>query len=277
MNSVRLVGDVLLEDRRSAYQAVLGSEYVTAAASFHGVDLADVANGHAGCVEICREALDAGIRVVAHGPSAGELGDFKKLLDDSDGRLRLAHSVRFDNKYTLPHEESSDRKLGDVITVRVIRTGSDERDFSVEELNVFDALLLFGGEVQRVFTRRNSVLSDDVNTSLSVIRYSNKAIGYGEACTAYRRGYFYEVIEVAATDGMLEYDSFSRTNRIIGDDGIEIVDSYHVTPLQAMVEDYVAHFRGDRVSSVPDAQTMELLDLAMASLASSVSPAAVTA
>ena len=242
MNSVRLVGDVLLEDRRSAYQAVLGSEYVTAAASFHGVDLADVANGHAGCVEICREALDAGIRVVAHGPSAGELGDFKKLLDDSDGRLRLAHSVRFDNKYTLPHEESSDRKLGDVITVRVIRTGSDERDFSVEELNVFDALLLFGGEVQRVFTRRNSVLSDDVNTSLSVIRYSNKAIGYGEACTAYRR-----VISMRSSKWPPPMEC-SNTIRSRGRTGLSVTmaskswTAITSRPSRAMVEDYVAHF-----------------------------------
>ena len=275
MRSVRLVGDVLLEERRRVYNAVLGPEYVTAVSSFYGVDMADIAAGSDGCVDTCRDALAAGIRAVVHGPTIDELPEFRKLLEESGGRLRLAHPVRFDAKYALPRQESADGKLGDVITVRVIRTGSTERHITVEELNVLDALLLFGGNVSRIFTRRNEVRAEEVNTSLSVVRFANKAIGYGEASTAHYPGYFYEVIEVVSTDGMLEYDSFSRVNRLVGKDGIATLDSYHVPPYQAMVEDYVAGFRGDRESAVSESETLELLDLAIRSSKSSTSTEAV--
>ena len=275
MRSVRLVGAVLLEERRRVYNAVLGPEYVTAVSSFYGVDMADIAAGSDGCVDTCRDALAAGIRAVVHGPTIDELPEFRKLLEESGGRLRLAHPVRFDAKYALPRQESADGKLGDVITVRVIRTGSTERHITVEELNVLDALLLFGGKVSRIFTRRNEVRAEEVNTSLSVVRFANKAIGYGEASTAHYPGYFYEVIEVVSTDGMLEYDSFSRVNRLVGKDGIATLDSYHVPPYQAMVEDYVAGFRGDRQSAVPESETLELLDLAIRSSKSSTSTEAV--
>lgn len=271
MRSVRLVGDVLLEDRRDAYGAVLGPEYVTRASSFHGVDMADIAAGSDGCIDTCREALAAGIRVVVHGPTIDEILEFRKLLEESGGRLRLAQPIRFDAKYALPRQESADGKLGDVITVRVIRTGSTERDITVEELNVLGALLLFGGGVSRIFTRRSEVRAEETNTALSVIRFTNKAIGYGEASTAHYPGYFYEVIEVVSTDGMLEYDSFSRVNRLVGKDGFATLDSYHVPPYQAMVEDYVAGFRGDRESSVSESETLDLLDLAIRSLKSSTS------
>ncbi len=275
MRSVRLVGDVLLEERRRAYEAVLGSDYVTQSASFHGVDLADVAVGSDGCIETCREALAAGIRVVVHGPTIDETGEFKKLLEEGEGRLRLAHPIRFDSKYALSSEESADGKLGDVITVRVIRTGSTERHISVEELNVLDALLLFGGHIDRIFTRRNNVRAEESNTALSVVRFANRAVGYGEACTAHYPGYFYEVIEVVSTDGMLEYDSFSRVNRLVGNDGVTTVDSYHVSPYQAMIEDYVVAFRGDRQGSVSESESVDLLDLAIRSLKSSELPEAV--
>ena len=275
MRSVRLVGDVLLEERRRVYNAVLGPEYVTAVSSFYGVDMADIAAGSDGCVDTCRDALAAGIRAVVHGPTIDELPEFRKLLEESGGRLRLAHPVRFDAKYALSRQESADGKLGDVITVRVIRTGSTERHITVEELNVLDALLLFGGNVSRIFTRRNEVRAEEVNTALSVVRFANKAIGYGEASTAHYPGYFYEVIEVVSTDGMLEYDSFSRVNRLVGKDGIATLDSYHVPPYQAMVEDYVAGFRGDRQSAVPESATLELLDLAIRSSKSSTSTEAV--
>ena len=275
MRSVRLVGDVLLEDRRRAYNAVVGPEYVSAVSSFYGVDMADIAAGSDGCIDTCREALAAGIRAVVHGPTIDEIPEFRELLEESGGRLRLAHPIRFDAKYALPHQESADGRLGDVITVRVIRTGSTERDITVEELNVLDALLLFGGSVSRIFTRRNEVRAEEVNTALSVIRFANKAIGYGEASTAHYPGYFYEVIEVVSTDGMLEYDSFSRVNRLVGKDRIATLDSYHVPPYQAMVEDYVAGFRGDRPSAVPESATLELLDLAIRSSKSSTSTEAV--
>ena len=275
MRSVRLVGDVLLDERLSAYQAVLGADYVTRAASFYGVDLADVAVGSDGCMETCREALAVGIRVVVHGPTIEETADFRELLVESQGRLRLAHPIRFDGKYTLPRKESADGNLGDVITVRVIRTGSTERHIAVEELNVLDALLLFGGRVDRIFTKRDNVRAEEMNTALSVIRFSNRAIGYGEACTAHYPGYFYEVIEVVSTGGMLEYDSFSRVNRLVGKDGIATVDSYHVPPYQAMIEDYIAGFRGDRESSVSESESVDLLDLAIRSLKTSELPEAV--
>ena len=275
MRSVRLVGDVLLEERRRAYDAVLGSEYVTLVSSFYGVDMADIAVGADGCIDACREALAAGIRAVAHGPTIDEMPEFRKLVEESGGRLWLAHPIRFDAKYALPHQESADDKLGEVITVRVIRTGSTERHITVEELNVLDALLLFGGDVSRIFTRRNEVRAEEVNTALSVVRFANKAIGYGEASTAHYPGYFYEVIEVVSTDGMLEYDSFSRVNRLVGKDGIATLDSYHVPPYQAMVEDYVAGFRGDRQSAVSESETLELLDLAIRSSKSSTSTEAV--
>ena len=111
-----------------------------------------------------------------------------------------------------------------------------------------------------------------MNTALSVIRFSNRAIGYGEACTAHYPGYFYEVIEVVSTGGMLEYDSFSRVNRLVGKDGIATVDSYHVPPYQAMIEDYIAGFRGDRESSVSESESVDLLDLAIRSLKTSELP-----
>ena len=275
MRSVRLVGDVLLEERRSAYNAVLGPEWVSLISSFYGVDMADIAVGSDGCINACREALAAGSRVVVHGPTIDEIPELRKLVAESGGRLRLAHPIRFDAKYSLPRDESADGRLGDVITVRVIRTGSNERHITVEELNVLDALLLFGGEVSRIFTRRNEVRADEINTSLSVVRFANQAIGYGEASTAHYPGYFYEVIEVVSTDGMLEYDSFSRVNRVIGKDGIATIDSYHVPPYQARVEDYVEAFRGDRESAVSETDTLALLDLAIRSAKSSTSTEAV--
>ena len=275
MRSVRLVGDILLEDRLSAYSSVLGPEYVSRQSSFYGVDLADIAVGSDGCIDACREAVAAGIRAVIHGPTIDETPELRELVEESGGRLRLAHPLRFDAKYALPRQESADGRLGDVITVRVIRTGSTERHITVEELNVLDALLLFGGEVSRIFTRRNEVRAEEINTALSVVRFANKAIGYGEASTAHYPGYFYEVIEVVSTDGMLEYDSFSRVNRLVGKDGIATMDSYHVPPYQAMVEDYVAGFRGDRESAVSESDTLALLDLAIRSAKSSTSTEAV--
>jgi len=275
LRSVRLVGDVLLDERRKAYQALLGAEYVTEAASFYGVDLADIAVGSEGCMDICREALSAGVRVVVHGPKSEEIADLRILLNEAEGRMRLAHPIRFDGKYVLPSLESRNGKLGDVITVRVIRTGGAERDITIEVINVLDALLLFGGPVNRIFSRRCRVRREEENTILSALRFVSKAIGYGEACTAHYNGYFYELIEVVATGGMLEYDSFARVNRLVVKDRLVTLDSYHVPPYQAMIQDYLSAFRGDRQSSVSVSDSIDVLDLAVRSLDSCGSEEAV--
>lgn len=277
MKSVRLVGEVLLDDRRRAYRATIGEDGVTEGSGpFRGVDLVDVALGAKGCLDVCRDAIAAGARVVAHGPAPSELRGFAELLERSSSNVRLAHPIRFDNKYMLPAEELGDGKLGEVITVRIIRTGSNERDLTIEDLNVLDAMLLLGGPVLRILSRRQHVKAREHDSALCVVRFANRAIGYGEACTAYPKGYFYEVIEVVTRDAMLEYDSFSRVNRVMGKDGIALVDSYHVPPYQAMVEDYVADFDGVDMSKVPQSESLALLRLAQAALRSAGAPEAVT-
>ena len=240
-----------------------------------GADLVDVALGEKGCLEACRSALDAGARVVAVAPAAREFAGFRELLRSGSGRLRLAHPVRFDPKYAIAANETKDGRLGNVITVRVIRSGSADRHIGVEELNTLDALLYLGGPVTRIFGRRQRLRGTDVDSSLSVLRFENRAIGYGEACTAYDPPYFYEVIEVVAQGGMVEYDSFSRFNRLFINKKLIPKDSYHVPPYQAMASDYLAHFRGEDESAVSDSDSLALLDLAGALHESAESPKAV--
>jgi len=99
-----------------------------------------------------------------------------------------------------------------------------------------------------------------------VVRFANGAIGYAEASAAYPPAGERTLVEVVTEQGMLEYDSATSPNRLLGERLQVLEETYVESPLRRMLGAFVESL-DDGVGVREAAAEERLLELAVAAAA----------
>ena len=214
-----LLGEVGRGEREAAYAELPGIEVLahTGAGVPAEAEVVDVFTRDVGLLPAVAGALAEGKTAIVHAPRVEWRGELLSLYREHGERLRLARPAGCDPRIEAMLEEVGGGEMGKVITVRVIRLADAGADLAALEWWALDALVTLGGAAERVFCRRSALRGETEDQVLSVVRFEGGAIGYAEASTAYPATAERTVIEVVAEEGMLEYDSATSPNRLMGE------------------------------------------------------------
>ncbi len=145
----------------------------------------------------------------------------------------MAHVVRFFPEFALAKKQLDNGALGRPAVMRTVRAGSFPRpgnsfssdyygDFARSGGVIHDVAIhdidfhrWCFGEVKRVFTRGTTFTEDPRNDhALIVLRFENGAIGHIQASWANPAGVFRTRLEIAGTDGLVEWDSLEMPSLV---------------------------------------------------------------
>lgn len=231
MPNVELIGyfDLNQAAADSFAQAYGGKAFATMDDFFDHVDLVDICtpgSAHLACV---RAVAEAGKPMVCEKPLARHLSDCKQMIELSEEAgvsLFIAHVVRFFPQFEAAKRTVDKGEIGQPAVIRTVRAGAFPRgindtyysDFAksggvIMDLGIHDIDYhrWIGGEVTRVFARGLSF--DNLNHcdhALITLRFESGAMGHIECSWAHPPGQFRTALEIAGTDGLIEWNSTDR-------------------------------------------------------------------
>ncbi len=252
MPGIELAGfyDIAEDASRRAVEAFGGKAFASLHELFDAVDYVDVCTpgtAHAGPVIA---ALEAGIPTVSEKPLANSVADCEKIVDAAERTgtpLFVAMVVRFFPQFAKAKEVLDSGAIGAPGVIRTVRSGSYPdagsgwrkgvaitsyyADFAQSGGVLLDLCIhdidyqrWCFGEIERVFARGMMFAGKEpIDHALLTVRFANGAVGHIEGSWAYPRGRFSQRIEIAGTDGIIEWDSRARPPvelALAGEDGM---------------------------------------------------------
>ncbi len=259
-------------DRTAAEKAAAvygGSVYDRLEDLLAGVDMVDICTpgtAHKGPV---LAAAAAGKAVICEKPLARTLADAQEMVDACAAAgvpLYVAHVVRFFPEFALAKAQLDSGGIGEPAVIRTTRAGSFPRPGGAFSSNYYGDFDSSGGvihdvaihdidfhrwcfgEVTRVFTRGTTFSEDPRNDhALIVLRFENGAIGHIQASWAHPAGLFRTRLEIAGTEGLVEWDSLESPSLIshqrdATDRGLERSERNPISPAEHPYYAELAHF-----------------------------------
>ena len=250
------------------------------------------------------EAARAGKHVISEKPIALSLEDARAMIaacDQAGVRLFIAHVLRFFPQYQSARATLKSGQLGDLGVMRLKRvayrprkhgenwfTNESRSGGMVMDLMIhdFDYAHWLGGPVTRVFAKsaRASVADVPGDYALVTLRFASGAMAQIEGGWAYPPGVFRTAIDLAGSNGLLEWrsDDSSTLNAFLEATSTSVAEVG--LPLSILEEDpYVAqvkHVKHALETNAPfmvtPADALEALRIALAAKQSLASGRAVT-
>jgi len=175
--------------------------------------------------QMTEQAAQAGKHVICEKPMALSIEDARAMIDICDGagvHLYIAHVVRYIAHYRLAKQRIDEGKIGKPCVIRLSRAGYQPRKKSdnwfVDEarsggmmldlmVHDYDYARWIGGSVQRVYARSVRGVTPDAagDYALVTLRFVDGAIAHIEGGWAYPPGFFRTAMDIAGTDGVIEY------------------------------------------------------------------------
>jgi predicted dehydrogenase len=188
------------------------------------VDLCIPTNLHA---EFAIQAARAGKHIFCEKPIALNLDDARAMIDAcnrANVRLFIGHVLRFVPQYTATQQVIAAGRIGQIGVMRLTRAAYQPRkaidNWFVDEsrsggmildlmIHDYDYARWIGGDVVRVFAKSIRAARPDapVDYALVSLRFASGAIGHVEGGWAYPPGHFRTSIDIAGTDGLIEWTS----------------------------------------------------------------------
>jgi predicted dehydrogenase len=215
-------------DSASRLAAQVGARAVSSVAELlETADVVDVCTPTPSHLEYTLLAASAGKHVVCEKPIALRLEDASAMIEacqTANIRLFIAHVVRFFPQYRAAQETVSSGQIGDLGVIRLKRAAYEPRmagdNWFLDEsksgglivdlmIHDFDYARWLGGEVERVHARsaRATMPSSPSDYALVTLRFKSGAMALIEGGWAYPKGVFRTSIDIAGTDGLIEWNS----------------------------------------------------------------------
>ena len=256
--SVLIIGADNLAERVEAYKRLLPAEAIAIVRpegagegrnTFLGVPvahewpvqaegIADIAGDVAARAVTVRRALESGRQAIIHPPFGDSYANAEAILAAAGGGARVALPVNYTHKYEAA-AQSARTGIGEIITIRAIRVFPPAQVWQQSLFHLMEALVLLGGPLQRVYAKAAALAASGTDTVFCNGRFANRAILYGEMSAAYPSRYAKEVIEVTGREGMVEYDSSTRSFLSASESGVTLTEAYHRTPYEKLVAAYM--------------------------------------
>lgn len=177
--------------------------------------------------EMTLKAAQAGKHVICEKPIALTVEDGKAMIKackDAGVRLFIAHVVRFVSAYVAAKNTIDAGNIGKPCVIRLTRAGYQPRktvdNWFVDEgrsggmmldlmIHDYDFARWVGGDVTRVFAKslRGKEPNAPVDYALTTLRFADGAIAHIEGGWAYPPGFFRTSMDIAGTDGVIEWMS----------------------------------------------------------------------
>ncbi len=271
MPGVQIAGyyDILPEAAQRAVDRYGGQVFGSLAEMFAAVDAVDICTTAVAHKEPVLAAAEAGIPMVCEKPLARHLADCYEMVEAVERTgtpLFVAQVVRFFPQFAKAKETLASGALGKPAVIRTVRGGSMPRagskfnsgyyaDFNQSggvildvSIHDIDYVRWCFGEVERVFARGLMFAGLPKDHTLITLRFENGAIGHIEGGWAFPPNRFRTRIEIAGTEGLLEWDSLDRSPLEIETYDSEVgpdVTTSTLSPLAAEDDPYyaeLAHF-----------------------------------
>lgn len=179
--------------------------------------------------EMVLQAAAAGKHVVCEKPIALSVQDGQEMIEACERagvRLFIAMVVRFFPQYRLSRELVAKGQIGKLGVMRLKRVSyvpnpprqggvgnwyTDESRSGGMLLDLmihdFDYARWLGGEVERVFARRNEATDGPGQYAQTILRHKGGAMALVEGGWAYPPGVFRTALDLSGTDGLIEWSS----------------------------------------------------------------------
>lgn len=197
--------------------------------------------------EMTIKAAQAGKHVICEKPIALTVADglaMIKACEEANVRLFIAHSVRFASHYSAIKNTIDAGSIGKPCVIRLTRAGYQPRkstdNWFVDEqrsggmmldlmIHDYDYAHWVGGDVTRVFAKsvRGNQADAPVDYALVTLRFKDGAIAHIEGGWAYPPGFFRTSIDIAGTEGLIEWMS----------DDVETLYTHLANPPEADVQE----------------------------------------
>jgi UDP-N-acetylglucosamine 3-dehydrogenase len=233
MPGVEIAGyyDILPEAAQRAVDQYGGRVFGSLDEMFANVDAVDICTTAVAHKEPVLAAAEAGIPMVCEKPLARHLADCYEMVEAVERTgtpLFVAQVVRFFPQYARAKETLESGALGKPAVICTVRGGSMPRagstfnsgyyaDFNQSggvildvSIHDIDYVRWCFGEVERVFARGLMFAGHPKDHTLITLRFENGAIGHIEGSWAFPPNKFRTRVEIAGTDGLLEWDSLGR-------------------------------------------------------------------
>lgn len=216
------------QETREAFAREYGIKpYSSLDALIDDVDILDICvptNLHK---EMTIKAAHAGKHVICEKPIALTVADGKAMIqacEQAGVRLFIAHVVRFISAYRAAKDAIDAGNIGKPCVIRLTRAGYQPRktvdNWFVDEsrsggmmldlmIHDYDFARWIGGDVTRVFAKslRGKEANAPVDYALTTLRFAHGAIAHIEGGWAYPPGFFRTSMDIAGTDGLIEWMS----------------------------------------------------------------------
>ncbi len=233
------------------------------------VDMVDICTPGTAHKEPVLAAAAAGKAVICEKPLARTLADAQEIVDGCEAAgvpLYVAHVVRFFPEFALAKAQLDSGAIGEPAVIRTTRAGSFPRpggefssdyyaDFNSSGGVIHDVAIhdidfhrWCFGEVVRVFTRGTTFSEEPRNDhALIVLRFENGAIGHIQASWAHPAGLFRTRLEIAGTQGLVEWDSLESPSLVShkrnpADRGLKREERNPISPDEHPYYAELAHF-----------------------------------
>ncbi|MEL6309569.1 MAG: Gfo/Idh/MocA family oxidoreductase [Chloroflexota bacterium] len=173
------------------------------------------------------KAASAGKHVICEKPMALSIADAQAMIDacrEANVHLYIAHVVRFISQYQLAKHSIDSGQIGTPCVIRLSRAGYQPRKktdnwFTDESrsggmmldlmVHDYDYARWIGGNVKRVYARSVRGTTPDApgDYALVTLRFEDSAIAHIEGGWAYPVGFFRTSMDIAGTDGVIEFMS----------------------------------------------------------------------
>ncbi|MBX2999034.1 MAG: Gfo/Idh/MocA family oxidoreductase [Caldilineaceae bacterium] len=233
MPGVELAGyyDILPDAAQRAVDQYGGRVFGSMDEMFAYVDAVDICTTAVAHKEAVLAGAAAGVPMVCEKPLARHLSDCYEMVEAVERTgtpLFVAQVVRFFPQYAKAKETLESGALGKPAVIRTVRGGSMPRagstfhsgyyaDFNQSggvildvSIHDIDYVRWCFGEVERVFARGLMFAGLPKDHTLITLRFENGAIGHIEGSWAFPPNKFRTRVEIAGTDGLLEWDSLDR-------------------------------------------------------------------
>jgi len=177
--------------------------------------------------EMTEQAAQAGKHVICEKPMALTVEDAQAMINACETagvHLYIAHVVRFISQYRLAKQSIDAGDIGKPGVIRLTRAGYQPRkktdNWFVDEsrsggmmldlmVHDYDYARWIGGDVERVYAKSVRGTTPDApgDYALVSLRFRDGAIAHIEGGWAYPPGFFRTSMDIAGTDGVIEYQS----------------------------------------------------------------------
>jgi myo-inositol 2-dehydrogenase/D-chiro-inositol 1-dehydrogenase len=200
------------------------TDYASMLADVDIVDLCVPTDRHK---DMTVEAAQAGKHVICEKPIALTLDDGRAMIDACEKagvRLFIAHVLRFIPEYASAQAVVASGQIGKPAVIRLtrasypphkaidnwfldeVRSGGMILDLMIHD---YDYARWIAGDVTRVYARSARAMRPEAegDYALVTLRFASGAIAHIEGGWAYPPGFFRTSIDIAGTDGLLEWSS----------------------------------------------------------------------